>query len=88
MRAGDACVGVALTTIAGQDATRCELFAYWTLKHRLEARIGALLGLDEVQATAVADQQLRRFPRQERARIRSRVELKSELADLKLVDPT
>lgn len=53
-----------------------------------EARLRALLGLTEVQATAVADQQLRRVPREQRARIHARIdELKSELADLKSIDP-
>lgn len=49
----------------------------------------ALLGLDETQATAVRDLQLRRIPREERARIRVRVdELKAELANLRSTAPT
>lgn len=53
------------------------------------AQLGVLLQLDETQATAVADQQLRRVTREQRTRIRAQVdELKEELAHLRSTDPT
>ncbi|MCD9152945.1 DNA gyrase subunit A [Aeromicrobium duanguangcaii] len=52
-------------------------------------QLGELLGIDETQATAVADLQLRRIPREQRAWIRAQVdEIKVELAHLRSTDPT
>lgn len=53
------------------------------------SQLGALLGIDETQATAVADQQLGRVPREQRARVRRHVdELNAELVNLRSTDPT
>lgn len=52
-------------------------------------RLGALLGIDETQATAVADLQFRRIPREQRALIRAQVdEMQAEIARLSSTDPT
>ena len=52
-------------------------------------RLGAVLGLDEIQATAVSELQLRRLPQEQRARIRAEVDdLEAELADLRSTDPS
>lgn len=50
--------------------------------------LGALLGIDEFHATAVADLQLRRIPREQRALIRADVdEIEAVLANLRSTDP-
>lgn len=55
----------------------------------LVAQLRAVLGVDEAQATAVADQQLRRVPREQRTHIRAQIdELLAEIAILRSTEPT
>ena len=63
----------------------------WEAKSSQEfiAEVGALLGIDEDCAAAVADLQIRRIPREQRAEVHERVEeLKAGIALLQATDPT